>query len=154
MLIVTVRYEELEDSHRALLFNGCGPTPVRSRWWTWVPIPDLCFTECCNRHDFDYLVGGLDDDARRAADQRFLDCMLLVAAKQPWYWRWFYQRAAWIYFHAVDSFGGEHYVYRQPGQVISRQTLIDEEWSRRLEREGGERECVACACKQRAQGAC
>ncbi len=144
MIIQAVKYEDVGPAERGLLFNGCGPQPTRGRWWTWIPVPELAFEEACNRHDFDYLVGGVTDAEREVADKRFYEGMRFVADDQPWFWRWLYRRAAWLYYRAVYRFGHDHFVWRKAGEVVTLERLVDEELDRRFQ--GVERGCVACAC--------
>ena len=56
---VEITYEELDDIDHLALLNGCGPqSRAISRWFD---VPNLIFVAACDRHDFDYMVGGPRD---------------------------------------------------------------------------------------------
>jgi hypothetical protein len=136
---------------RDMLSNGCGPEFQRWFPWTWIPIPDLAFREACNEHDREYRIGGIvdmsdgDSSAREVADRNFLQRMLNIAYRQPWYWSWLYIQAAHTFHAAVSSdLGRVAFVYREWGEVVTLQTLRDEELGRRADGEAPASACWRC----------
>lgn len=88
------------------MVNGCGTTG-----WKGKLVPDrlwfLSISEACNIHDFMYIVGETLEE-KQLADRVFLNNMLrIIDAHGGWY---FIQarrrRLAFVYYSAVDSFGG------------------------------------------------
>lgn len=92
------RFVDLTPKQKRKICNGCGPMG-----WGWL-VPEFCFHEAGNRHDFGYWMGGGWTDKLRA-DLRFLADCLLASLRQP------KKRFPWlaglsfIYFFAV-LFGG------------------------------------------------
>jgi hypothetical protein len=129
VIVIDVHYEDLDEWDREMMLNGCGPQNS-SRWYD---VPDLMFTEACNRHDFDYRVGGLknlsggDSMLRHEADLRFLDNMYLAAEGAWWGCRWWYYLMARSYYSVVSELGRPQFVFRQPGSHITLDLLREEE---------------------------
>lgn len=119
---IDVSYEDLTSLDREVMLNGCGPdSGVISRWFD---VPDLAFGEACDRHDFDYRVGGPADSGedssyRHTADLRFYDHMKSVADHSPWYYRWSRRWLAWTYYRAVSNFGLPHFYIRDPDDRVT-----------------------------------
>ena len=57
-------YKDLTYEEKIVTQNGCGAKHG-------IKVPDFCFREACNRHDYDYYTGGTNED-RIVADKRFL----------------------------------------------------------------------------------
>jgi hypothetical protein len=91
--------------------NGCGPK-ARGLWGkflNWV-VPELLFHRACDCHDFAYAFGAEKEDAeefRERADFEFLQHMLEIAERKPWYLRHLLRRAAYAYYGSVREFGQE-----------------------------------------------
>ena len=66
-------------------------------------VPEGPFHECCVRHDEDYAKGGSKAD-KKAADQRFLGCML---AKKRWTF------GAHLYYYGVRLLGPLFFKYKK-----------------------------------------
>lgn len=113
------RFLRLTDRERDAVCNGCGGKGG------WFNPPDYGFRASCDHHDFNYWLGGSEEDRRRA-DRQFRDAMMrdVRAAplwRRPWLWG-----AAWRYYWAVRWFGGQFFLYHG-GETE------DQRWSR-LER--------------------
>lgn len=102
---MSVRYKDLTPEQKDLLTNGCGGKG------SWVPIPDWRFTASCDHHDFNYALGGSEED-REKADRQFYDAMLADADAAPWYLRYFYRFWAKTYYLAVSQYAGDYFHYR------------------------------------------
>lgn len=105
-----VRYRDLTPEMLRLakekgIINGCGGKG------SWVPVPDWLFRASCFHHDFNYWVGG-DENDRRKADKQFYVEMLTDAEDTPW---WYPTRLAkvraWVYYMAVRVFAKKFFHY-------------------------------------------
>lgn len=127
---IEVKYEDLTEWHREMLLNGCGAQRGIKRWFD---APDWVFEEACNRHDFDYRVGGVRDlpggesMARHEADVLFLRNMLDAANTAGWWASWWYRTMARSYHRLVVEYGRDAFEYRTRGETVSLETLIAEE---------------------------
>lgn len=133
---VEVEYEELGAWTRELLLNGCGPNSIE-----WVP--ELIFQPACNRHDFDYIVGGPrdmpggDSSWRLEAEIRFKRNLYALAWEEASWWSWpWYRWLAWSYYKTTLNLGRNFFVYREFDAVVTKQMLIDEENERQREAGG------------------
>lgn len=72
-----LQFENLTEAHKAILCNGCGPKGGIGR-----AVPELFLHEICDRHDFDYWVGGAFMD-RWYADWRLLRSGQKLAGWDP-----------------------------------------------------------------------
>jgi hypothetical protein len=147
-MMIVVRYCDLSDEQKQLLLNGCGP--VGGGGWF---VPDMVFHEACNRHDFDYLVGGErdlpdgDSSWRLEAEDRFLENMLIEANKQGWWSRWWYKWMAYTYHKATMKFGMGYFKYREKGSpmLVTLELLMAEDRFRKAN--GEKRPYVVSACR-------
>ena len=91
---------------RAAVANGCG-----TGGWKAYLVPDtlwgLDVTEACNIHDWMYQAGSTIAD-KEEADRVLLNNMLrlIEAADSLWIVARLRRNRAWIYYQAVDKFGG------------------------------------------------
>jgi len=69
------KFSELNDKEKAMLCNGCGAKGGLN-------VPDLCFTESCNEHDYDYFMGKTIKDKNKA-DLNFLKRNIKLSWKKP-----------------------------------------------------------------------
>jgi hypothetical protein len=136
---ILVRYEDLSSYERDHLLNGCGPSAIEL-------VPELIFTDACNRHDFDYLVGGpkdCGDDStwRTRAEDAFEKRLHEAASKESWYSRWWYHWAAWTYSRATRNLGVPSFTFRDAGAVVTLATIRGEHDQLR-KKNGGKRPCA------------
>ena len=91
-------WNDLTPREIGALTEGCGVPDFDP--------PDLWFHDECRRHDFLYWRGGTRED-RREADRIFYNDMRFKAQQASTsLGRWWRGIWAWIYFKAVDWFGG------------------------------------------------
>lgn len=90
----------LDEGH----LNGCGGKGG------WLDPPDWIFTASCYHHDFNYWVGGSEED-RLKADWQFYQAMLEDAEELPWWKRWWGKAMAWTYYKAVLWFAKPFFHY-------------------------------------------
>lgn len=101
-------YWELTPEEKRKICNGCGSKALEFM------VPDnllgLDIEESCRIHDWCYHTGKTIKD-KESADRVFLNNMLrTIKAKTRWRWlKWLRRRKAWLYFYAVDKFGGPAY---------------------------------------------
>lgn len=100
--LTTDDYHLLSARQKCRLCSGCGPTG----WLEWV-VPELIFHSACNRHDFDYFIGGGVRE-RWVADFRFFCRMLGCAGLRVWWYP-----AAVVYYLAVVVGGRGPFVERR-----------------------------------------
>lgn len=92
------RFEDLTPLQMKAICNGCGPVG-----WGWL-VPEFCFHEAGNVHDFRYWSGGGWIE-KLAADCEFLiNCLKGAQTKRRLKRPWFYG-LSFVYFAAV-VFGG------------------------------------------------
>lgn len=85
--------------------NGCGGKG------SYVPVPDFIFEASCDHHDFNYWLGGTEED-RAEADRQFYEAMLRDADSQgSWYTRAWYRWWAYVYYKAVRHFASSFFNY-------------------------------------------
>ena len=102
-------YDQLTDWQRDQLCNGCGRKGGLAK------PPDFIFRADCNRHDFEYWVGGGVLD-RLKSDLKFLARMLLRTCARAESW---WQLVQWVgvaisYFTAVRWFGWSAFNWHGP----------------------------------------
>ncbi len=147
---VRVEYEDLTEWDRQLLLNGCGPNSIQA-------VPELVFTMACNRHDFDYIVGGPrdlpngDSSYRMRAEESFERRLYAAAAQTSWYVCWWYYWAAWVYARATKNFGQQFFVYRPDGAVVDLMLLRREQIEYENER-GKSRPCAMVMSLRKSRG--
>lgn len=105
-----MKYWDLTQGQRETLWeegiiNGCGPSS-----WRGMP-PSFFFTASCNEHDFNYLVGGTEED-RRWYDRGFYTAMLKDTYRLPWWKRPVARFLAWRMYQLVRWFGAKHFNHR------------------------------------------
>ena len=94
-----------------------------------MPVPEFIFHDDCDHHDFNYWLGGSEEDRERA-DREFLEAMLRSAGDNP-----AYQTLAFTYWMAVRLFGGICFHYgkeRDENDLELALRKIGEEDERRL----------------------
>lgn len=120
-----MKYNDIPTVLRGLVCNGVGQKGGI------INPPDLAFGAAGDRHDWDYWIGGTEQD-RKVADDRFLSNMLRAAkfdavdAKEAVFlgdWgqagrylmaRWVYPQIARLYAWAVRRWGGTEFNYGSP----------------------------------------
>ena len=75
-----LKFENLTFEQREFLTDDCGKPGL-------LDVPDFVFEIACERHDFDYWVGGNSSD-RYDADRRMYESMKEAIAAEPWYRRY------------------------------------------------------------------
>jgi hypothetical protein len=99
-----VRFKDLTEDEIAYICNGCG-----GKGGIFNP-PDFLFTASCYHHDFNYWLGGSEEDRKRA-DTGFLNAMLLDARRVSGLRMWFHLFLAYLYYYGVRFFGGKFFHY-------------------------------------------
>jgi len=118
----------LIDRMRAIdLINGCGSG--------YADVPDFMWEEDCDEHDFDYTVGGTEDD-RQDAEWRFHVRMILRIDEVYSYWnpmRFFARLTAWSYYRGVKALGAAvSFSFRDKGLTLAElEALVEEEERKR-----------------------
>lgn len=97
-----LRWRNLLPEERRAITNGCGGKGG------WFNPPDYLFTASCDHHDFNYWLGGTQED-RREADEQFYEAMRFDASLAPLWQRWWLYGAAWRYYVAVRWFGKKYF---------------------------------------------
>ena len=97
-----LRFRNLTVFEKTVLCNGCGSKGG------WFNPPDYVFPESCNQHDFNYWIGGTEED-RKKADLQFYTSMKEAVAATSFWLRWYYYGAAWRYYQAVYWMGKKHF---------------------------------------------
>lgn len=87
-------YLDLNEKQRAVYGNGCGPRFL----YLDKLIPELCFNLACRHHDFNYDIGGTEED-RKESDKTFLAEMITSS------WSTRCVLFAHVYYKAVRLFG-------------------------------------------------
>lgn len=129
------RYHEADphliERMRALgMLNGCGSGVTAGL------VPDFMWAEDCDEHDFDYTVGGTEND-RLDAEWRFSMRMILRSNETFSWWnpmRFLARVTAWSYYRTVRRVGGYvSWEERPRGLTMDelRQLVIDREWAQR-----------------------
>ena len=99
--------EQKQDARDKGIVNGCGPST-----WRGTP-PWFLFTADCEEHDWNYSIGGWEED-RRWYDAGFYSAMVKDIRRLPWYQK---PIAKWIAFKMyllVKYFGNRHFRYGKP----------------------------------------
>lgn len=104
MELVKVRFKDLTEEEIAYLCNGCG-----GKGGLFNP-PDFLFTASCNHHDFNYWLGGTEED-RKKADKDFLNAMLVDAKRSDWPRSWLHFVLAYLYYLGVRVAGKRFFYY-------------------------------------------
>jgi len=100
-----INFEELSDAEIDFLSDGCG------KKGTILDVPDFSSTASCDRHDFDYWLGGTEEDRSRA-DVRFYKNMKADADSVGGWWGAFYRGIiARSYYLAVRLFSSSFFNY-------------------------------------------
>lgn len=120
-----VRFNDLTSEQLYVLkevgeLNGCGGKG------SYIPIPDWIFTASCDHHDFNYWIGGTEDD-RAEADWQFYQAMLEDANSQTSWWkRGWYRWWAYVYYKAVRSFSSSYFYYGEERTLEDVKAIIDD----------------------------
>lgn len=101
-----VRYEDLTPEQKAKICNGCGGKGG------WFNPPEFCFHASCNHHDFNYWLGG-DEEDRKKADKQFYAAMLEDCERYKGLRKYYYRSMAWVYYRAVRMCGSQFFNYHQ-----------------------------------------
>ena len=111
------RYGNVDPVLRSLVTNGCGSKAG------FLNPPEFLFHASCDRHDWSYWVGGVEED-RAFADRGFYRAMLVDVENYsgPWHRRAAMRFTAWLYFRAVRRFGGQFFGY---GEQRTMEDLIE-----------------------------
>lgn len=107
---------DLNEKQRAVYGNGCGPKFL----YLDKIIPELCFEKACRHHDFNYDIGGTEDD-RKKADETFLSEMITLSWRSHCVW------FAHIYYRAVRLFG---YFAFHRGKYLTKNELYKMAWKK------------------------
>ena len=101
----TPSYDALSAAMVEQICNGCGGKggPVDPPEWR--------FHDSCQRHDFDYWLGGTEDDRLRADKAFYADMQLACHLRKQWWQRPWYYTMAWVYYRAVRHCGGGYFHY-------------------------------------------
>lgn len=102
-----LEFDDLTDAELDIVSDGTGCGAKGA------DVPDWIFLWACLEHDFDYWVGGTEQD-RYMADRRFRQHMLEAASYEPWYVRWWYQALANVYYAAVRYVSKKFFYYGEP----------------------------------------
>lgn len=104
---------EFRDRMRVVgLLNGCGPDGRVPRWVLRAMRSVLpgYFTEWCDQHDFNYILGKTEAD-RIKADWQFYEALDKAARRAPWYSRSWHRMLARVAYGAVRSWGRGSFYY-------------------------------------------
>jgi len=117
-----VRYRDLTEEMIQQLkdlkeLNGCGSKGG------WLNVPDWIFTASCWHHDFNYWLGGTEED-RKKADWQFYQAMLYDASKAVWWKRPWYRTMAWVYYKAVRQVSSVFFPYGEMRTLEDLQELL------------------------------
>lgn len=99
-----IKYADLTLAQKAFICNGCGGKGG------WVNPPEFIFHASCNHHDFNYWVGGTEEDRLRA-DKGFYNAMKVDIASKPIQFRPYYHVWAYTYYKSVRLIGGKYFNY-------------------------------------------
>ena len=97
-------YNELTTEERSQICNGCGAKGGH------IPVPNFIFTASCDLHDYNYTIGGSEEDRKRY-DYGFYRAMKRDADTFTFPKRQYYKMWAYVYFKAVRKFGSKHFNY-------------------------------------------
>ena len=89
--------------------NGIGAkSSPKQTWLIQKTLPYSCraFNKPSQSHDMNYHIDGV---SKEFADAQFLNDMLLVADKKPFYNRWWFRHQARVFYSAVCVFGADAY---------------------------------------------
>ena len=87
------------------LSNGCGSKS------SFVPVPEFIFHASCDKHDVLYIIGGTEED-RKKADKIFYKYMMLdIVNEDSRFKRIYYSIWAYTYYKAVRVFGKKYFNY-------------------------------------------
>lgn len=87
------------------LTNGCGGKGG------WFKGPGDLFCRACKHHDFNYWLGGTEDDRLKADWQFYIHMCEEAASHRSWWTKTRKKALAWIYYRAVRHFGSRYFVY-------------------------------------------
>lgn len=99
----------LNADQLAHITSGCGNSKF--------DVPDWIFRSACQGHDLAYWVGCTEDD-RYLADLKFYGDMMVLAAKQPWYKRFFYYGMAYTYYVGVRRFTKKYFFFGEAKRTL------------------------------------
>jgi hypothetical protein len=106
-----VRFNDLTQEQVTFITDGCGKKGGI------LNVPDWIFTASCAQHDFNYWLGGAEED-RKKADWQFYQAMLYDAEQYPWYRRYLYKAIAFMYYRAVRWFAGSFFYYTDDKRTL------------------------------------
>jgi len=99
------RLRDLTTEQIELLSNGCG---AKSGF---IPVPEFIFHASCDKHDVLYLIGGTEEDKKKA-DVTFYRYMLLdVQNENSILKRIQYKAWAYVYYKMVCKYGKKCFKY-------------------------------------------
>ena len=104
------KWENLTPEHLQALrdrgiLNGCGPENWRG------PRPNFFFKASCDQHDYNYYVGGTEED-RRWADWGFYQAMLKDLRRLGFWQRLYGRLKAYLFYRLVRKYGKAHFNYK------------------------------------------
>ena len=97
-----LKWRNLTKYQKLHISNGCG------KKGGWFNPPDFLFTASCNQHDFNYWLGKVEED-RKKADLQFYERMKVDASTAGWYIKWWHYSMACTYYRAVRMFGKDSF---------------------------------------------
>lgn len=97
-----LKYRKLNATQKSLIANGCGAKG------SWVRPPSFMFEASCDHHDFNYWIGGNDQDRLRA-DKGFYEAMCRDIKRARTLLKPYYHLWARAYYQAVRMFGKSYF---------------------------------------------